>query len=90
MDDKPIVGVGVFVGDLIDIQASTDEFSAPGLKSMGPITITGTFLGWNQAICAACGQLFTLPVDGPVPELSVQGREQGPVCDLCAAALLDA
>jgi hypothetical protein len=55
-----------------------------GVKSAGPITITGRWLGANDRICVVCGSIFAVSPDQPHGVITVDGQPAGDACDRCA------
>ncbi len=88
-NDWPYEAVGKVTAILQVGDGKTDEsfVELPGLKSVGPIQISGFFDDGGYT-CSACGVRFYLAPDQPLAEISVGDVKLGPACDRCAMAAI--
>lgn len=96
MSDEPRltvngVDLSAFVKDIkIDVSRSNDYHDAflPGLKNVGPITITGYFDDPTTYVCGVCGQTTARLASGD-PVLQHSTMRSVPVCGDCLVPLIE-
>jgi len=84
------IDLSAFIND-VRITTEPDALAQvlPGLKSMGPVTLSVSFDD-GRVTCGGCGCRFPLPSNTPTARVSFNGIDLGWACDKCTLAALDA
>jgi hypothetical protein len=87
MADDKFVDISQWV-DRVTVTREPDDRTIVGLRNIGPITLTGRWLAFNERICYVCQEVFAFGPEGPYAVTECNRGITFEACPACTMALI--